>query len=303
MSNASAVWTYGDARSAEENALVERLKMLANVALTQEAPFAVRYDTPYKKRAKSAIMVAGLVMKAADLYTLVAMGYRLADPKTDLLFNLEQRATIRGGLAALKAAKIPGYDKVNIDDLKSATFQWESDDKALYSIVKGKDLGDGVTKIRKIVKRYNLGEAAFALRAGYILDDREYVNNVQWFAELLLGIATGGLSGVASTVVALLAGTFKIFVTDPFVEQVNLGVKQGLDDVKLPEPKRIATRTAPTPPERKTVEQAVTEDLAIADGGPFGLPASWKGIDMRYILAAGAIAVAGTVAIIFSSDD
>ena len=303
MSNASAVWTYAGPQSAEENALVERLKMYANVALTQEAPFAVRYDTPYKKRARSAIMLAGLILKAADFYTLVAMGYRLAaDPKLDLLFNLEQRATIRGGLAALKAAKIPGYDKVNINALKSATFQWERDDKALYSIVKGKNLGDGVTKIRKIVKRYNLGEAAFALRAGYILDDREYVNNTQWFAETLLGLVTGGLSAAASTVVAALTGAFKMFVGDPFYEQVRIGAAEGLQKVRMPAPKKTTGKRA-VPPEEKTVEQAVTEDLAVADGGPFGLPASWKGIDMRYILAAGAIAVAGTVAIIFSSDD
>lgn len=304
MSNASAVWTYGDAQRAEENALVERLKMFANVAIRQSAPFAVRYNTPYKKRPKPAIQP--LVPKAADLYTLVAMGYRLTDPTIDPLFNLEQRATIRGGLAALKAAKIPGYVKVNIADLKSATFQTEASDRALYSIVKGKDLGDGVTKIRKIVKRYNLGEAAFALRAGYILDDREYVNNVQWFAELLLGLVTGGLSATASTVAALLTGAFKMFITDPFIDQVNLGVKQGLADVTLPAPKKSAARTVtapPTPPEEKTVEQAVSEDLAVTDGGPFGLPASWKGIDMRYILVAGVIAVAGTAAIIFSSDD
>jgi hypothetical protein len=202
----------------------------------------------------------------------------------------------------LKAAKIPGYDKVNINALKSATFQWESDDKALYSIVKGKNLGDGVTKIRKIVKRYNLGEAAFALRAGYILDDREYVNNTQWFAETLLGLVTGGLSAAASTVVAALTGAFKMFVGDPFYEQVRIGAAEGLQKVRMPAPKKTTGKRA-VPPEEKTVDQAVTEDLAVADGGPFGLPASWKGIDMRYILAAGAIAVAGTVAIIFSSDD
>jgi hypothetical protein len=303
VSNASAIWTYAGPQSAEENALVERLKMYANVALTQEAPFAVRYDTPYKKRARSAIMLAGLILKAADFYTLVAMGYRLAaDPKLDLLFNLEQRATIRGGLAALKAAGIPGYDKVNIGALKSATFQSESDDKALYSIVKGKNLGDGVTKIRRIVKRYNLGEAAFAMRAAYILDDREYVNNAQWFAETLLGFLTGGISGFASAVVAALTGAFKMFVGDPFYEQVRIGAAEGLQQVRMPAPKKTPEKRA-VPPEEKTVDQAVTEDLAIADGGPFGLPASWKGIDMRYILAAGAIAVAGTVAIIFSSDD
>ena len=54
------MWTYGGDQKADENALLERLKMYANIALTQEAPFAVRYDTPYKKRARSAIMLAGL---------------------------------------------------------------------------------------------------------------------------------------------------------------------------------------------------------------------------------------------------
>ena len=128
------------------------------------------------------------------------------------------------------------------------------------------------------------------------------MNNAQWFAETLLGFLTGGISGVASAVVAALTGGFKVLVGDPFYEQVNIGAAEGLKKVRMPAPKK-ATGERAVPPEEKTVDQAVTEDLAIADGGPFGLPASWKGIDMRYILAAGAIALAGTVAIIFSSDD
>jgi hypothetical protein len=304
-------------------------------AFTLKYGYKQRYDLPYPKR--PIFRWSPLVISMSGQVCLVAMGYKFTPPvgalallpvlkpaDFDLFYNLEQRATIRGGLAALQVAGLPGYSKIDLVRLKAATFQSEEDDMRLCRAVKAKNLHDAVIKIRKIVKHHDLGRLAFALRASFILDDmsgwKMAQGAVQQVVEIILDIfAAGSGEAIAKPVLAVWEGAIDEFLIQPFVEEIALEVKGAAAEAQARVAKAQAAAAAtatesssfsltPTAqagavPVPTTPEEAVTQDLAIVEGGPFGLAASYYGVDTRYLLIGGAATVAVIATLFLTSDD
>lgn len=104
---------------------------------------------------------------------------------------VEDRATIRGGLAALKAAGVEPYASVNVDALKSGIFQSNKQDAALVRAAGGQgdkqsDVKDAANAIRQVVIDHHLARAAWGARGLYIL------GNLKGFT------VSRGVSGVVS---------------------------------------------------------------------------------------------------------
>lgn len=91
-----------------------------------------------------------------------------------VLRDMDDRATIRGGLTVLKAAGIPGYTKVNLVPLKSTTANLAKDDAALVRAARlplGTTIRSAASSMRATVHKHRLDRAAWGARQLYVLDN------------------------------------------------------------------------------------------------------------------------------------
>jgi len=130
---------------------------------------ATLWATPNVKRHKDLIGTAGAVLTGspAVAYVAVARGNRAGGP----MLALEQRATIRAGIAALRQAG-RGYADVDPAKLRSGLVQGANADAALVKAAGvGDDLASACDGIRvKVGKAGNgVATAAWGLRGLYVL--------------------------------------------------------------------------------------------------------------------------------------
>jgi hypothetical protein len=127
----------------------------------------------------------------------------------------EDRATIRGGLAVLKAAGVPGYENVDPDAMKSAIIQSKAEDAKLIAASGGGDLKTAAARMRATVSKYGLERAAWGARGLYIL-------------ALLKGFAA--VRSTAGTVVSAVGGVIGMFVSAAMAihGSVSTNVAKGL---------------------------------------------------------------------------
>jgi len=216
-------------------------------------------------------------------------------------WNLEYRATIRGALAALKKAGVPGYAKVNLTKLKSEyMFQSNAEDKALYSLVGGKDLKDGAAKATKIVKKHGLEQAAFAYRGLYIAENTEEGTAAK-VAMIAGPIVLDLFAPGAGRAVALGLGVKKAVVTGYAKKVTGSLATDAAAGLAAAAPAVAKTVAANPMAVNFTPEQAAATDLQYLQSGPFGLAPSYFGIPTTPLLIGGAVASIGLIMAVAAS--
>lgn len=119
-----------------------------------------------KEPSKRKVDISGL-FSPEDTIIAVARGMA-----PGVMSEMEHRATIRGGLTALKMAGVKGYTKVPVNVLKSTIANLPEDDDRLRKYAgKGNDLTASAKHIRSVVKKNGLEQAAWGSRQLYVLDN------------------------------------------------------------------------------------------------------------------------------------
>jgi hypothetical protein len=170
--------------------------------------------------------------------TLIAIARGMAP---GVMSEMEHRATIRGGLTALKMAGIKGYTKVPVNVLKSTIANLpEDDDKLRKYAGKGNDLTAAAKHIRAVVKKHGLEQAAWGSRQLYVLDNikgftvgRAVAAAAAPFVFPAWGVLISAGLGVQGAISATIA---KQVATD-----ATNNIKNGLQKAKVKAKKQLST--------------------------------------------------------------
>lgn len=119
--------------------------------------------------------------------TLIAIAKGMAPGVLD---KMEDRATIKGGVASLKALKVKPWASRSVSKLQTRTVQSEKDDAALVKAAgRGKNLREAAKYIQGQVVKHHLSQAAWGARQGYIL------GNIKGF-QIVHGLTASALNFV-----------------------------------------------------------------------------------------------------------
>lgn len=152
-----------------------------------------------------------------------------------VLRDMEDRATIRGGLTALRLAGVPGYTKVPVNVLKSTLANLPEDDDKLRRYAKrGNNLRESAAAIRKVVQRQGLEQAAWGARQLYVLDNIKGFSVGRGIAAAAVGAASFATLGVGAIISAGLAvqGAISGAIAKKVAEDATNNLKQGLAKAK-----------------------------------------------------------------------
>lgn len=156
-----------------------------------------------------------------------------------VLIDTEYRATIRGGLTALKMAGVKGYTKVKTDGLASRTVNGPKEDAALIKAAGGgKTLKAAAERIVKVVHKAGLDKAAWGARQLYVLE------NIKGF-QIAHGVAVAAVNvipGVGQIVSAAGAAHMAISaaIAKKISEEAGTNLSDGIKQYKAKAAKKAA---------------------------------------------------------------
>lgn len=218
--------------------------------------------------------------------TIIAVARGMAP---GIMAAMEWRATIRGGLTALKMAGVKGYTRINVAGLKSTTANLPRHDTALIRAAGGggNTLKRAGERIQRIVARHHLSQAAWGARQLYILANLAGFQIAHAVAAAAVNVipAVGQIvSAAASAHMAISAAIAK-----KIAEEAGKNIKTGLA-------RHFARKS------RKAASASTAEIVAEteADEG-FGAvdpvnPGPPKNLLLRGIIAVGLVLLVGKVA-------
>lgn len=157
--------------------------------------------TPPKKRK---VDVSG-VFSPEDTMIAVAKGAQPSFATADL----DRRATIVGGIVALKAKGVQPYAKVNVKVLHALTAQSKAEDKKLLHAAGAKSLEKAAQKVRKAVHEHHLDGLAWDYRALAILGGMKGATLAHSAAAAILAVAFPPAGAAAGAHVAITQGIAK----------------------------------------------------------------------------------------------
>ena len=161
-----------------------------------------------------------------------------------VLYDMDARATIRGGLAVLKMAGVKGYTKTNVDRLKSTTLNTGPDDKALLKATGGgvKNLKDAAARIRGAVHKRGLGKAAWGARQLYVLENMKGFQVASGVSAAVVNV----VPVVGQIVSAGVAGHMAISaaIAQKISEEAGKNIEGGLKAYKAKKAKAAAKKEA-----------------------------------------------------------
>lgn len=147
--------------------------------------------------------------------TIIAIARGMAPGVMD---RMEDRATIRGGVSALKALGIQPWAARSVTGLQSKTTQGPKEDAALIKAAgKGKSLREAAKYIQGAVHKHRLDKAAWGARQGYILGNItgfQIVHGVVASALNLIPAAGQIASATAAAHIAISSAVAKKVSTD-----------------------------------------------------------------------------------------
>jgi len=227
---------------------------------------ATLWATPNEKRHKDLVGTAGAVLTGspAVAYVAIARGNRAGGP----MLALEQRATIRAGIAALRQAG-RGYADTDPAKLRSGLVQSEKADAALVKAAgTGTDLASASAGMRrKVVKAGNgISTAAWGLRGLYVL--ASYAGFATAQAAAAIGVNFIPVAGqIASAVIGAKAGIEGAVMAKANKDFQGM-IKDGLARAGTPKPK--ADRAINTALAASLTEggEAAPADVDRAKSGP-----------------------------------
>jgi hypothetical protein len=152
----------------------------------------------------------------------------------------EDRATIRGGLAALRLAGAPGYENVDPDSMKSAIIQSKAEDAKLIAAAGGGDLKTAAARMRTTVSKYGLERAAWGARGLYQLELLKGFAEVRATAGTIVS-AVGGVIGMIVSAAMGIHGSVSSKAAKDLAGKFNKYVAEG---VASAQPKIDAIKTA-----------------------------------------------------------
>lgn len=179
------------------------------------------------------VSVLGIVAGTAggdDLVVALAGGARTSA----FIRPLEDRATIAGGIQALKAAgKYQGDSGFPVK-----LVQGEGEDRSLIRAAKGRNLKDAALKIREAVVKAGLEQAAFAARGILILQNLSGFQKVRGIAAGITAVI--GPIGAAIAAAMGAHGAITAAVARNLLSRLEQDWKAGI-------PRKAVTSTAPIP--------------------------------------------------------
>jgi hypothetical protein len=224
------------------------------------------WATPNEKRHKDVVGTVGAVLTGspAVAYVAIARGNRAGGP----MLALEQRATIRAGIAALRQAG-RGYAATDPAKLHSGLVQGEKADAALVKAAgTGTNLASASAGMRrKVVKAGNgIATAAWGLRGLYVL--ASYAGFAAAQAAAAIGVNFIPIAGqIASAVIGAKAG-----IEGAVMAQANKDfqgmIKDGLARAGTPKPKADKAINTALAASLTEGGKAAPADVARAKSGP-----------------------------------
>lgn len=160
--------------------------------------------------------------------TLIAIARGMAPGVLDAL---DDRATIRGGLTALKMAKVKGYTKVPVETMKSTLANLpEHDDKLIQAAKGGRTLKDAAKHMRKVVHKQGLDKAAWGARQMYVLDNLKGFQLARAVTATVLSLSSAGTLGIGPVVAAGIAvqGAISGAIAKQVATDAAVNLKSGL---------------------------------------------------------------------------
>lgn len=167
-------------------------------------------------------IVTGTMAGGDDELIVVAQGARTSFKNR----VLEDRATIRGGVAALHAAGVSGYP--NPERLHSDLFQSKERDAALVKAARGgRDIRSAADHMRKVIRQHGLERAAWGARGLYLLANLTGFQIVRGTVSTVLAVIPTGVTQIVAAAVAG-HGAISAAVAKGAADKFSKYVKEGL---------------------------------------------------------------------------
>lgn len=280
----------------------QRAREARSITFDVKLPYAALWRMDPEKRPFSAWgiigtanvpnLMAAYIAAPYSTFVPIARGARPVGP----LLPMEYRATIRGGLAALRGAGVKGYTRVSVDKLDSRIVQSKRSDDALVAAAgqRGKSLKTAARHIQRVVSREKLDRPAFAARALYILANAK---GFDLYAKVVFAIASAAGAREMKLVEMgrALADKTRDAQAKAFLSAFRDGVRAAKmrrlrADKRAETSDRQTTAIAVEPPEEALMpSEAESESVEIADTEPADKKSNWPWIAGGLLLLIGSL--------------